>query len=77
MLIGIVRSPHEVELPNFPSFESSHSWTTSDAKAGPNLGLLFSVNAQRVMRCRGTLIVPLGARLVGAHSGVDHYSPAV
>ena len=77
MLVGIMGSSHEVELPNFPSFESPHSWTAPDAKARPDFGLLFTVDAQSVVRRCGALVVPVGASLVGAHAGVDHHPAAV
>ena len=77
MLVGVMHSLHEVEPFNFTSFGSPDSRTPPHAKAGPDFGLLFSVNAQRVMCCGGTLVDPLGATLVSAHAGVNHYPLAV
>src|SRR5437764_4973587 len=77
MLIGVVHSSHKAVAGEFPSFNLSDLRTAPHAKARPGFSLFFPINAQGVVRRRGTLIVPFITVLISADTGVDYYALAV
>jgi len=73
MLVGVMLSPHKAQFPCFASCDSPNFRAAPHTKTCPDFSLIFSIDANRVVRSRGTLIASLGARLVSTHAGVNHY----
>src|SRR5437016_12298763 len=67
-------STHKTHSGGFTRVDSADTGTAPHAKACPDFSLIFSIDANRVVRCCGTLIASLGARLVSTHAGVNHHA---
>src|SRR5438270_13679773 len=70
-------SSHKTHSSGFTRVDSADTGPASHAKARPDFSLVFSIDANRVVRCCGSLIASLGARLVSTHAGVIHHALAV
>src|SRR5205807_5941433 len=66
-------STHKTHSGGFTRVDSADTGPAPHAKARPDFSLIFSIDANRVVRCCGTLITSLGARLVSTHAGVNHH----
>src|SRR5436853_6196052 len=73
ILVGVMLSPHKAQFPCFASCDSHNFRAAPHTKTCPDFSLIFSIDANRVVRSRGPLIASLGARLVSTHAGVNHY----
>src|SRR5207237_4912752 len=70
-------SPNKVRFACLASCESPDFRAAPHTKACPDFSLIFCIDANRVVRCCGTLIASLGTRLVSTHAGVNHHALAV
>src|SRR6266576_4148048 len=70
-------SAHKTHSGGFTRVDSADTGAAPHAKARPGFSLIFSIDANRVVCCCGTLIASLGARLVSTHAGVNHHALAV
>src|SRR5437016_11751348 len=66
-------STHKTHSGGFARGDSADTGPAPHAKARPDFSLIFSIDANRVVRCCGTLIASLGARLISTHAGVNHH----
>ena len=73
MLESVMPSAHKTHSGGFTRVDSADTGAAPHAKARPDFSLICSIDANRVVRCCGTLIVSLGARLVRTHAGVNHH----